>query len=113
MAIENKKQLACVNKVNYPWTYPTLHKGKCWYVDFYILDPASGLMRRKKYMFGRWKSAKARKEMVKQKIEWIVSEIKNGWNPFVKARTTREFTNWGTVVGRYKEYLIAAGRRLI
>lgn len=111
MFSQDKKTLPSKNIIVYPWTYPTLHKGKNWYVDFYILDPANNLMRRKKYMFGRWKSAKARKEMVKQKIEWIVSEIKNGWNPFVSARTTREFTNWGTVVGRYKEYLKAAGRK--
>ena len=67
-----------------------LHKAKRWYVDFYILDPASNQMRRKKYMLNRYKTAKARNEMAKQKIAWIVEEVKNGWNPFVKARTTRE-----------------------
>lgn len=98
-------------KVIYPWTYPTLHKGKCWYVDFYILDPASGVMRRKKYMLARYKTTKARNEMARQKIMWIVEEVKNGWNPWVKARTTREFTSWRTVLGRYKEYLMAADRK--
>lgn len=98
-------------KVIYPWTYPTLHKGKCWYVDFYILDPASGVMRRKKYMLARYKTAKARNEMARQKIMWIVEEVKNGWNPWVKARTTREFTSWRTVLDRYKEYLMAADRK--
>lgn len=111
MPQNEKIYITCNNKIVYQWTYPTLHKAKHWYVDFYILDPANNQMHRKKYMFGRWKSAKARKEMVKQKIEWIVSEIKNGWNPFVKARTTREFTNWETVMGRYKEYLLASGRK--
>lgn len=95
----------------YPWTYPTLHKGARWYVDFYILDPAIGVMRRKKYMLSRYKTAKARKEMARQKIMWIVEEVKNGWNPWVKARTTREFTPWATVLTRYKEYLLVAGRK--
>lgn len=98
-------------RVVYPWTYPTLHKGARWYVDFYILDPSSGLMRRKKYMLSRYKTVRARKEMARQKIMWIVEEIKNGWNPWVKARTTREFTPWGTVLSRYKEYLLVADRK--
>lgn len=95
----------------YPWTYPTLHKGARWYVDFYILDPVSGIMRRKKYMLSRYKTARARKEMAREKIMWIVEEVKQGWNPWVKARTTREFTPWATVLSRYKEYLLAADRK--
>ena len=107
----DQKNLLSLRKIVYPWTYPTLHKAKRWYVDFYILDPATNQMRRKKYMLARYKTAKARKEMAKQKILWIVDEVQNGWNPFVKARTTREFTKWETVLARYKEYLQAAGRK--
>ena len=32
------------------FTYPKLHTGKSWYIDFYSYDPAQGKMRRKKYM---------------------------------------------------------------
>lgn len=32
------------------FTYPKLHTGKSWYVDFTSYDPAVGKMRRKKYM---------------------------------------------------------------
>ena len=103
--------MPALQKVVYPWTYPTLHKGMRWYVDFYILDPASGVMRRKKYMLSRYKTVRARKEMARQKIMWIVEEVKNGWNPWVKARTTREFTPWATVLSRYKEYLLVADRK--
>lgn len=99
------------NKVIYPWTYPMLHKAKRWYVDFYILDPASNQMRRKKYMLSRYKTSKARIAMAREKIRWIVEEVQNGWNPFVKARTTREFTKWDTVFERYKDYLLVAGRK--
>ena len=60
------------NKVIYPWTYPMLHKAKRWYVDFYILDPASNQMRRKKYMLSRYKTSKARIAMAREKIRWIV-----------------------------------------
>jgi site-specific recombinase XerC len=110
MLSEDKKLLS-PQKIIYPWTYPTLHKAKRWYVDFYILDPASNRMRRKKYMLTRYKTVKAKYEMARQKISWLVDEIKQGWNPFVTARTTREFTLWETVFSRYKEYLLAAGRK--
>lgn len=106
-----KKNLHSRTIVVYPWTYPTLHKAKRWYIDFYILDPSTDEMRRKKYMLSRYKTVKARNEMAKQKIQWIVSEILNGWNPFVSARTTREFTKWETILGLYREYLKTAGRK--
>lgn len=32
------------------YTYPRLHEGKNWFVDFFAFDPATGKMRRKKYM---------------------------------------------------------------
>ena len=107
----SEKKLTYQKIIIYPWTYPTLHKGKRWYVDFYILDPTTNEMRRKKYMLSRYKSVKVRREMAKQKIAWIVSEVQMGWNPFVKARTTRDFTRWDVVLARYKEYLQAAGRK--
>ena len=106
-----EKKLLSQKKVIYPWTYPTLHKAKRWYVDFYILDPGTNRMRRKKYMLSRYKTAKARNEMAKQKIAWIVDELTNGWNPFVRARITRDFTKWDLVLSRYKEYLAVAGRK--
>ena len=108
----NKPMRPLAQRVVYPWTYPVLHRSrKSWYIDFSILDPASGTMKRKKYMLNRYANIKARKEMARQKIMWIVEEIKNGWNPWVRAVTTREFTPWATVMTRYKEYLSVSGRK--
>lgn len=112
MEDRNKLTRPLAQRIVYPWTYPVLHRSrKSWYVDFTILDPTSGMMKRKKYMLNRYSSIKAKKEMARQKIMWIVEEVKNGWNPWVKARTTREFTPWETVITRYKEYLQAADRK--
>ena len=108
----NKPMRPLAQRIVYPWTYPVLHRSrKSWYIDFSILDPASGTMKRKKYMLNRYANLKARKEMARQKIMWIVEEIKNGWNPWVRAVTTREFTPWATVMARYKEYLSVSGRK--
>lgn len=106
-----KKNELRSSKVVYPWTYPVVHKGRTWYVDFYILDPGTGKMRRKKFMLGRYRSAKARQEMARQKVLWIVEEVKNGWNPWVRAVTVRELAPWKEVVGRYRDYLEVAGRK--
>ena len=106
-----EKNTPTLKKVIYDWTYPTLHKGKETYVDFYILDPSTHTMRRKKYHLGRYKSARALNTMAKQKIAWLVEQLQAGWNPFVKARNTRQFTPWETVLGRYKDYLATAGRK--
>ena len=31
------------------FTYPVLHQGKRWFVDFFAMDPSCNEMRRKKY----------------------------------------------------------------
>lgn len=95
----------------YEWTYPTLHKGKSWYVDFLIYDPSIDRMHRKKYALDRYKTAKARNEMAKQRIAWIVENVKRGWNPWVKASTRKELTRWDVVMGRYRDYLRIADRK--
>jgi hypothetical protein len=46
--------MSCLTKRNTAsellgFTYPKLHDGKSWYVDFYAVDPSTGEMRRKKY----------------------------------------------------------------
>ena len=96
------------------WTYPQLHRGKQWYVDFYCYDPATGRLRRKKYMLDRYKGTKARMVMANQMTHAVVEKLKMGWNPFVNATRTRQFTAWETVVEKYRGYLkIAAAKGLL
>ena len=45
------------------FTYPRLHKGKDWYVDFTVFNPATNKMQRKKYMLNRYKTAHEREDM--------------------------------------------------
>ena len=52
--VKNVKKMSCITKRNTAteligFTYPKLHEGKSWYVDFYALDPSTGEMRRKKF----------------------------------------------------------------
>ena len=90
------------------WTYPQLHRGKQWYVDFYAYDPAAGRMRRKKFMLTHIKGSRARQTMASQLTHNIVEKLKMGWNPFTNATRTRQFTPWAQVMKRYGEYLETA-----
>lgn len=96
-----------INDLN-EWTYPVLHSGKEWYVDFFAYDPARGKMRRKKFMLDRYKTARAKKTIAAELIHNLVAKLKNGWNPFVNAGRTRLFTPWAKVMERYRQYLETA-----
>ncbi len=43
-----RKKLNSLSEV-LQFTFPKLHTGPKWYVDFYAYDPATGTMRRKKF----------------------------------------------------------------
>lgn len=90
------------------WTYPQLHRGKQWYVDFYAYDPAAGRLRRKKYMLTHVKGVRARQTIASQLTHNIVEKLKMGWTPFRDATRTRQFTPWGKVMARYEDYLKAS-----
>ena len=76
------------------FTLPRLHKGKQWYVDFFAHDPSSGRLRRKKYMLDRYKRNRDREDAASMLISNLTEKLKAGWNPFVNASRTRQFTEF-------------------
>ena len=58
------------------FTYPRLHKGKDWYVDFTVFNPATNKMQRKKYMLNRYKTAHEREDMAAEMIHNIIKRLK-------------------------------------
>ncbi len=90
------------------WTYPVLHRGRQWYVDFQAYDPARGCMRRKKFQLDRYKTRKAKITMGSELISALVQKLKQGWNPWVNAGKTRQYTSWERVMERYRQYLDTA-----
>lgn len=93
------------------FTLPRLHKGKQWYVDFFAYDPARGKMRRKKYMLDHYKNEQDRENIAAILIHNIFEKLKVGWNPFVNARKTRQFTEFSTVLQRYHDYTVVAEQK--
>ncbi len=90
------------------FTLPRLHKGKHWYVDFFAFDPVRDKMRRKKYMLDHYKKVSEREDVAAILIHNLFEKLKIGWNPFVNARKTRQFTEFATVLQRYLDYTNAS-----
>lgn len=93
------------------FTYPKLHTGKTWYVDFYANDPSTGEMRRKKYKLDGLKKISEKKRRAAEIIEAVTRELRSGWNPWVNAQESRGFTLIQDCLDRYLEYIEKKGDR--
>ena len=88
------------------FTLPVLHTaGHNWYVDFYAQDPASGQMRRKKYMLNKYKTERNKRAMASLIIHNITTKLTSGWNPWVNVDKSRQFTELPIIFSRYRDYI--------
>ena len=87
------------------YTYPTLHTGKVWYIDFMSYDPVEQKMRRKKYNVPPIKGIKARKDYANELIYKLSAKLREGWNPWVTATTKRQYTLYKDVIEWYHIYI--------
>ena len=87
------------------FTYPRLHEGKIWFVDFFALDPATGEMRRKKFMLNNIPKKSDRKRRAAEIIESVTRQLRQGWNPWVNNQESRGFTLLSDCLDRYLEYI--------
>lgn len=92
------------------FTYPKLHTGKNWYIDFYALDPATGEMRRKKYMLDGLDKVSQKRRKAAEIIEQIMRKLREGWNPWVNSQESRGFTTLQDCLDRYMEYVAKKSR---
>lgn len=84
------------------FTYPTLHTGTKWYVDFYAYDPADGAMRRKKFHLDNIEKISDRRHRAKELIESLTKLLRSGWNPWVDADSNRAYTMLSVAVDLYR-----------
>lgn len=88
------------------FTLPVLHTKKSnWYVDFYARDPATGKMRRKKYMLNKYRTDRSKRSIASLLIHNITAKLIVGWNPWVNAEQTRQFTEIPIIFSRYRDYI--------
>lgn len=65
------------------FTYPKLHTGKKWFIDFFALDPLTGTMRRKKYHIDNIEKIGERRKYAAELIAITLKKLRSGWNPWV------------------------------
>jgi len=93
------------------YTYPTLHTGKRWYVDFFAMDPARNTMRRKKYFIPEDIKISEKKRRAAEIIEVVSKQLMQGWNPWVKLDETRGFVKFEDCLQRYLDYVDRMDRK--
>jgi len=87
------------------YTYPTLHKGARWYVDFFAFDPARKEMRHKRYYIADYLKRDAKKRRAAEIIEVLTKQLMQGWNPWVTSDDARDFVLFEDCLNRYLEYV--------
>lgn len=87
------------------FTYPRLHTGKSWYVDFTSHDPATGTMRRKKYMLDSIGKVSDRRKRAQELIESLMSLLRSGWSPWVNVEDNRGYTLLEEALHKYEKWL--------
>lgn len=88
------------------WTPPVYHCGKTSaYIDFTIVDPNTGLRKRKKYMLDRYPAGQVRDMMAAQIIANIYNNVMTGWNPWISEPIVRKNVSLSKIIERYKTYI--------
>ncbi len=83
------------------FTYPKLHHGKSWYVDFLSYDPATAKMRRKKYMLDSIPKITERRKRAAEIIEALTRQLRSGWSPWVNKTDNRGFILLSDALAKY------------
>jgi hypothetical protein len=93
------------------YTPPTLHKGVRWFVDFTSLDPARGLMRRKRYYIKDSLSVSEKKRRASEIMDVLTKQLAHGWNPWVTDDESRGFVYFDNCLERYLDYVDRMDRK--
>lgn len=100
-----RKGASALEVLNY--TYPVLHTGKEWYVDFRCFDPISGKRKRKKYYIPPKLSASAKRAYAATLIAALVDRLHKGWNPWTQQASEKQYITYSSIRDIYKHYLRA------
>lgn len=84
---------------------PVYKKGAQHYVEFYVFNPATGKLARRKKMFDHIKGVKARNDAALKFAKEITIRLRSGWNPFVEESSDGEYALFDVVCTKYDDYL--------
>jgi integrase len=98
-----KRGASALEVLNY--SYPVLHKGKLWFIDFRCLDPFTGKRRRKKYHIPNNLTTSQKLAYAANLITALVERLRTGWNPWTQQASERQYITYSSIVDIYKRYL--------
>lgn len=84
---------------------PVYKKGAQHYVEFYVFNPMTGKLARRKKMFDHIKNVRNRNEAAEKFCKEISHRLRSGWNPFVEESSNGEYAIFTNVCSKYEEYL--------
>lgn len=96
-----------------PYSYPKLHTGKRWFVDFTCYDPVTQTMRRKKYHLDSIKKISDRRQRAAEMIAVLLVRLKSGWTPWASRVSSRLAENVPYILQHYLTYITALNQRKI
>lgn len=96
-----------------PYSYPKLHIGKKWFVDFTCYDPVTQTMRRKKYHLDSIKKISDRRQRAAEMIAVLLVRLKSGWTPWASRVSSRLAENVQYILQHYLTYITALNQRKI
>ena len=99
-----RKKLNSLSEV-LKFTFPKLHTGSKWYVDFYAYDPATDTMRRKKFHLDNIGKITERRKRANEMIESLTRLLRSGWSPWINAETNRSYTLLEDALEKYEAYV--------
>lgn len=87
------------------FTYPKLHTGKNWYIDFFAFDPAENKMKRKKYMLDGVVKITERKKRATEIIEATLKHLRSGWSSWINTENSRSYALLEEIIKKYLDYV--------
>ena len=89
------------------YTLPKLHcTKKNWYVDFLALDPATRVLRRKKYMLDSIKNICDRKDRASEIITNVTIRLRQGWNPWADVTDRKGYAKVADILALYEKNIM-------
>lgn len=84
---------------------PVYRKGAQHYVEFYVFNPATGKLERRKKMFDSIRPPKLRNETAHRFCQEIGARLRSGWNPFIEEACNGEYSLFSDACNKYEEYI--------
>jgi integrase len=75
---------------------------KEWFVSYYVKNPQTGKLHRKKVKVNRIKNINERKKFAKKLVLEINNKLQTGWNPFIEQEAPKAYTK---LVDALKTYI--------